>query len=60
MPNLPPPRPGGALAAIAARPDADVIFVAHAGLDHIVTVADVWSKCSWSARCRPLARAGKG
>jgi 1-acyl-sn-glycerol-3-phosphate acyltransferase len=44
MPNLLPPRPGGALAAIGACPAADVIFVAHAGLDNIVTVADVWSK----------------
>jgi hypothetical protein len=44
MPNLLPPRPGGALAAIAACPAADVIFIAHAGLDNIVTVADVWSK----------------
>jgi len=44
MPNLLPPRPGGALAAIAACPDADVVFVAHAGLDNIITVADVWSK----------------
>ena len=44
MPNLLPPRPGGALAAIAACPDADVIFVAHAGLDNIITVGDVWSK----------------
>jgi 1-acyl-sn-glycerol-3-phosphate acyltransferase len=42
MPNLLAPRPGGALAAIAACPDADVIFVAHAGLDRLVTVADVW------------------
>ncbi len=42
MPNLLPPRPGGALAAIGARPDADVIFVAHAGLDELVTVGDVW------------------
>jgi 1-acyl-sn-glycerol-3-phosphate acyltransferase len=42
MPNLLPPRAGGALAAIAACPDADVIFVAHAGLDRIVTVGDVW------------------
>ena len=25
-------------------PDADVIFVAHAGLDNIVTVADVWGQ----------------
>ena len=44
MPNLLPPRPGGALAAIAACPDADVIFVAHAGLDNIVTIGDVWGK----------------
>jgi hypothetical protein len=42
MPNLLPPQPGGVLAAITARPDADVIFVAHAGLDGLVTVADVW------------------
>jgi 1-acyl-sn-glycerol-3-phosphate acyltransferase len=42
MPNLLPPRPGGALAAIAACPDADVIFVAHAGLDRLVSVGDVW------------------
>jgi 1-acyl-sn-glycerol-3-phosphate acyltransferase len=42
MPNLLPPRAGGALAAITACPSADVIFVAHAGLDRIVTVGDVW------------------
>jgi 1-acyl-sn-glycerol-3-phosphate acyltransferase len=44
MPNLLPPRPGGALAAISACPDADVIFVAHAGLDNIVTIGDMWGK----------------
>jgi 1-acyl-sn-glycerol-3-phosphate acyltransferase len=44
MPNLLPPRPGGTLAAISACPDADVIFVAHAGLDNIVTLGDVWGK----------------
>ena len=44
MPNLLPPRPGGTLAAISACPDADVIFVAHAGLDNIVTLADVWGR----------------
>jgi 1-acyl-sn-glycerol-3-phosphate acyltransferase len=42
MPNLLPPRPGGTLAAITACPDADVIFVAHAGLDTIITVGDIW------------------
>jgi len=42
MPNLLPPHPGGVLAAVAACPDADVIFVAHAGLDALVSVGDVW------------------
>jgi 1-acyl-sn-glycerol-3-phosphate acyltransferase len=42
MPNLLAPRTGGALSAIAACPDADVIFVAHAGLDRLVSVSDVW------------------
>jgi 1-acyl-sn-glycerol-3-phosphate acyltransferase len=42
MPNLLPPRTGGVLSAIAACPGADVIFVAHAGLDMIVTIGDVW------------------
>jgi 1-acyl-sn-glycerol-3-phosphate acyltransferase len=42
MPNLLPPRPGGTLAAISACPDADVIFVAHAGLDSIISIGDVW------------------
>src|SRR5215471_4496692 len=42
MPNLLPPRTGGALAAIAACPEADVIFVAHAGLDQLVSVRDIW------------------
>jgi 1-acyl-sn-glycerol-3-phosphate acyltransferase len=42
MPNLLPPRPGGALAAIQACAEADVIFVAHSGLDDIISVRDVW------------------
>jgi 1-acyl-sn-glycerol-3-phosphate acyltransferase len=42
MPNLLAPRSGGAFTAIDACPAADVIFVAHAGLDRLVTVADVW------------------
>jgi 1-acyl-sn-glycerol-3-phosphate acyltransferase len=36
------PQPGGVLAALAAAPDAGVIFVAHTGLDRMLTVADVW------------------
>lgn len=42
MPNLLAPRTGGAFAAIAACPSADVIFVAHAGLDQLVSVGDIW------------------
>lgn len=42
MPNLLPPREGGAFAALAACPDADVVFVAHTGLDRLVSVRDVW------------------
>jgi len=36
------PRPGGFLAALDAAPDADVVMVAHTGLDHLNTVGDVW------------------
>ena len=42
MPNLLPPRTGGAFAAIDVCPSADVIFVAHTGLDKLVSVRDVW------------------
>jgi 1-acyl-sn-glycerol-3-phosphate acyltransferase len=42
MPNLLTPRTGGAFAAIGACPAADVIFVAHTGLDKLVSVRDVW------------------
>jgi 1-acyl-sn-glycerol-3-phosphate acyltransferase len=36
------PRPGGLLAALDAAPEADVVLVAHTGLDHLVTVRDLW------------------
>jgi 1-acyl-sn-glycerol-3-phosphate acyltransferase len=42
MPGVLPPRAGAALAALAACPAADVIFVAHTGLDRLVSVRDVW------------------
>jgi len=42
MPNVLAPRAGGVLSAIAACPEADVIFVAHAGLDQLVSAGDVW------------------
>ena len=36
------PRPGGLLAALDAAPDADVVLVAHTGMDHLSGVRDVW------------------
>jgi 1-acyl-sn-glycerol-3-phosphate acyltransferase len=37
-----PPRPAGVAAALRAAPHADVVFVAHTGLEHLSTVRDLW------------------
>lgn len=42
MSNLLAPRTGGVIAAIEAAPTADVIFVAHTGLDDLITAKDIW------------------
>jgi 1-acyl-sn-glycerol-3-phosphate acyltransferase len=42
MTNVLAPRPGGFLAALEAAPEADVVMVAHTGVDHMLTVGDVW------------------
>jgi 1-acyl-sn-glycerol-3-phosphate acyltransferase len=42
MRHVLPPRPGGVTAALSAAPEADIVFVAHAGLDHLFTVSDIW------------------
>ncbi len=42
MTNVLAPRPGGFLAALDTAPEADVVLVAHTGLDHMLTVRDVW------------------
>ncbi|MGH3914218.1 MAG: 1-acyl-sn-glycerol-3-phosphate acyltransferase [Pseudonocardiaceae bacterium] len=44
MRHVLPPRPGGVAAALAAATDADVVWVAHAGLDHLYTVTDIWQE----------------
>ena len=36
------PAARGFLAALDAAPDADVVLVAHTGLDHLLTVRDLW------------------
>jgi len=42
MHHVLPPRPGGVLAALEAAPHADVVFVAHTGLEHLSTPRDLW------------------
>ena len=42
------PRPGGLLAALDAAPDADVVLVAHTGLDHLLTVRESGVSCRWT------------
>jgi 1-acyl-sn-glycerol-3-phosphate acyltransferase len=37
-----PPHPDGLFAAIEAAPEADVLFVAHTGLEHVQSAADMW------------------
>ncbi|MEV6033038.1 1-acyl-sn-glycerol-3-phosphate acyltransferase [Nonomuraea sp. NPDC052116] len=50
MDHLLPPRPNGAITAIEACPSADVIFVAHTGLDDLITLGDVWRKLPFNAQ----------
>jgi 1-acyl-sn-glycerol-3-phosphate acyltransferase len=42
MQHLLAPRPGGTFAAIDAAPTADVVFVAHTGLEQLSTLRDLW------------------
>ncbi len=42
MTHILAPRPGGALAAIAAAPEADVVFVAHTGLEYLGDTPELW------------------
>ena len=42
MRHLLPPHPGGVVAALGAAPHADVVLVAHTGLEHLSTVRDLW------------------
>jgi 1-acyl-sn-glycerol-3-phosphate acyltransferase len=42
MRSVLPPRPAGVVAALTAAPHADVVFVAHTGLEHLSTMRDLW------------------
>jgi hypothetical protein len=44
MRNVLPPRHRGTMAAIAAAPEADVVFVAHTVLEDIGSFGDLWSR----------------
>jgi 1-acyl-sn-glycerol-3-phosphate acyltransferase len=42
--NLIAPRPGGVMAAMRGAPDADVVFVAHTGLEPLTSLAELWRR----------------
>lgn len=44
MPHVLPPHPAGSLAAMDAAPGADVVFVAHTGVDDLLTAGDIWRR----------------
>ncbi|WP_202388298.1 hypothetical protein [Nocardioides flavescens] len=44
------PRPGGVVAALDAAPGVDVLLVAHTGLDHLHSVADLWRELPMDKR----------
>jgi 1-acyl-sn-glycerol-3-phosphate acyltransferase len=50
--NVLAPRTGGVLAALEAAPDADVVWVAHSGLEHVISVADLWRELPMDSAVR--------
>jgi 1-acyl-sn-glycerol-3-phosphate acyltransferase len=50
MRNVMAPHSGGILSALDEAPQAGVVFVAHTGLDRLVTVADVWRELPMDKR----------
>jgi hypothetical protein len=42
MTHVLPPRSAGALAALEACPQASAVFVAHVGLDDLLSLQDLW------------------
>ena len=52
MRHVLPPRPGGLRAALASAPHADVVLVAHTGLEHLSTPADLWDGLPMDATVR--------
>lgn len=53
--NVLPPRPGGALACLTACPEADVLVIAHCGLDTLVSPSDIWQALPLGGRPMRIA-----
>jgi 1-acyl-sn-glycerol-3-phosphate acyltransferase len=49
-PHVLPPRPAGTVACLVARPDLDVVVIAHSGLDDLVSPAAMWRALPLVAR----------
>lgn len=45
-----PPQPAGVLACLGARPDLEVVVVAHTGLEDLVSAGDVWRELPVTGR----------
>ncbi|HYN29851.1 MAG TPA: META domain-containing protein [Dermatophilaceae bacterium] len=48
--NVLPPRTGGVVACLSARPDADVMIVAHAGFGRLAGIRDIWDAVPFTGR----------
>lgn len=50
MQNVMAPHAGGIMSALEHAPDAGIVFVAHTGLDRLVTVRDIWRELPMDKR----------
>ena len=50
------PRPGASSRPWTRHPDADVLMVAHTGLDHLLTVSDIWRELPMDKQLVMLTR----
>lgn len=48
--NVLPPKAAGAGAAVGARPDADVMVIAHAGFERLIGLREIWAALPFTGR----------